>query len=138
MDVLAAGTIVTTRVSGRALEMVRNPTRSLLVGEVSSRSWPVRQVATVMSRSAGCEDPPEIEVSEPTAHLDLVTRRALTADLFAATHGQTTLLTTHDLTGLAEVDEVIVLDHGAVIQRGTHEELLRDGGLCRALCETAR
>ena len=45
---------------------------------------------------------------------------ALTADLLALTEGRSTLLITHRLTGLEEVDEIIVLDGGRVVERGTH------------------
>jgi ABC-type multidrug transport system fused ATPase/permease subunit len=62
------------------------------------------------------------------AHLDRATRRALTADLLAATRGRATLLITHDLEGLEQVDEIVVLDGGAVVERGRHAELVRAGG----------
>ncbi len=74
-------------------------------------------------------DPPLLILDEPTAHLDPDNRRALTADLLAATEGRATLLITHDLDGLDQVDEIVVLDHGRVAERGTHPELLRAGGL---------
>jgi thiol reductant ABC exporter CydC subunit len=66
---------------------------------------------------------------EPTAHLDPDSRRALTADILTATQGRATLLITHDLDGLDQVDEIVVLDQGRVVARGTHAELLRSGGL---------
>ena len=68
-------------------------------------------------------DPAVLILDEPTAHLDPITRLALTADLLAVTRGRTTLLITHELAGLEEVDEIIVLDHGKVAQRGTHRQL---------------
>jgi ATP-binding cassette, subfamily C, bacterial CydC len=74
-------------------------------------------------------DPPLLVLDEPTAHLDPDNRRALTADLLAATQGRATLLITHDLDGLDQVDEIVVLEHGRVAQRGTHADLLQAGGL---------
>jgi ATP-binding cassette, subfamily C, bacterial CydC len=68
-------------------------------------------------------------LDEPTAHLDPESRRALTADILAATRGRATLLITHDLDGLDQVDEIAVLDRGRVVARGTHAGLLRAGGL---------
>ena len=50
-------------------------------------------------------DPAVLVLDEPTAHLDPENRRALTADLLAATAGRSTLLITHDLEGLDQVDE---------------------------------
>ena len=72
-------------------------------------------------------------LDEPTAHLDPDNRRALTADLLAATAGRTTLLITHDLDGLDQVDEIVVLEDGRVAERGTHAELLRSGGTYQQL-----
>ena len=74
-------------------------------------------------------DPALMILDEPTAHLDPESRRALTADILTATQGRATLLITHDLDGLDQVDEIVVLDRGQVVARGTHAELLRTGGL---------
>jgi thiol reductant ABC exporter CydC subunit len=83
-------------------------------------------------------DPAVLVLDEPTAHLDPDHRRALTADLLAATVGRTTLLITHDLDGLDQVDEIVVLDHGRVAERGTHAELIRSGGAYQRLWEAFR
>ena len=72
-------------------------------------------------------DPRLLVLDEPTAHLDPDSRRALTRDLLAATAGRSVLLITHDLDGLDEVDEVVVLRRGKVIERGSHAELVRSG-----------
>jgi thiol reductant ABC exporter CydC subunit len=82
-------------------------------------------------------DPALLILDEPTAHLDPAARRALTADLLAATRGRATLLITHDLTGLDEVDEVVVLDAGRVIERGTHRDLVAAGGTYRRMWQAA-
>jgi thiol reductant ABC exporter CydC subunit len=63
-------------------------------------------------------------LDEPGEHLDTQTADAIVADLLTVTEGRTTLLITHRLTGLQDVDEVLVLDHGRVLERGTHGELL--------------
>jgi thiol reductant ABC exporter CydC subunit len=82
-------------------------------------------------------DPPLMVLDEPTAHLDPGSRRALTADILAVTQGRATLLITHDLDGLDQVDEIVVLDHGRVAERGTHAELLRRGGLYRRIWQAS-
>jgi ABC-type transport system involved in Fe-S cluster assembly fused permease/ATPase subunit len=59
----------------------------------------------------------------------------LTADLLAATAGRSTLLITHDLEGLDQVDEIVVLVRGQVAERGTHARLVRAGGVYQRLWE---
>ncbi|GAA4228673.1 hypothetical protein GCM10023075_34470 [Streptosporangium album] len=78
-------------------------------------------------------DPPVLLLDEPAEALDEETADALMADLLDATHGHTTLLVTHRLHGLEEVDEIVVLENGSVIQRGTHEELVGTAGYYRDL-----
>jgi ATP-binding cassette subfamily C protein CydC len=78
-------------------------------------------------------DPALLVLDEPTAHLDPANRRALTADLLAATAGRATLLITHELDGLDQVDEIVVLDHGRVAERGTHTELIQTDGVYHRL-----
>jgi ATP-binding cassette subfamily C protein CydC len=72
-------------------------------------------------------------LDEPTAHLDPETRAALTADLLDVTKGRATLLITHELRGLDQVDEIVVLGAGKVAGRGTHDELLQDCPLYRQM-----
>lgn len=78
-------------------------------------------------------DPPVLLLDEPAEALDEETADALMADLLDATHGHTTLLVTHRLHGLEQVDEIVVLENGSVIQRGTHEELVGTAGYYRDL-----
>jgi ATP-binding cassette, subfamily C, bacterial CydC len=78
-------------------------------------------------------DPALLVLDEPTAHLDPANRRALTGDLLAATAGRATLLITHELDGLDAVDEIVVLDHGRVAERGTHAELIEADGVYHRL-----
>jgi len=78
-------------------------------------------------------DPAVLILDEPTAHVDQETAAALTADLLGLTAGRTTLLITHDMAGLECLDEIVVLDRGKVVQRGTHAQLMRTGGRYRRL-----
>jgi ATP-binding cassette, subfamily C, bacterial CydC len=72
-------------------------------------------------------------LDEPTAHLDPETRAAISADLLDATRGRATLLITHELRGLDQVDEIVVLEAGRVVGRGSHDELLRECPLYRQM-----
>ncbi len=65
---------------------------------------------------------------EPGEHLDTATADELVTDLLATTTDHSVLLITHRLAGLETVDELIVLDRGRAIERGTHAQLLAAGG----------
>jgi ABC-type multidrug transport system fused ATPase/permease subunit len=76
-------------------------------------------------------------LDEPTAGLDQAGRAALMADLLTVTAGRTTLLITHDMAGLDQLDEIVVLDHGRVVERGSPDELQAAGGQFRAMLDQA-
>jgi ABC-type multidrug transport system fused ATPase/permease subunit len=79
-------------------------------------------------------DFPVLILDEPGEHLDTQTADAILTDLLATTRERATLLITHRLAGLEEVDEVLVLDRGQVLERGTHTELTERDGRYAALC----
>jgi thiol reductant ABC exporter CydC subunit len=74
-------------------------------------------------------DFPVLILDEPGEHLDTETADELLADVLALGAGRrATLLITHRLAGLQELDEILVLERGTVLERGAHGELLaRDG-----------
>ncbi len=49
-----------------------------------------------------------------------------------------TLVVTHRLVRMEEMDEILVLDAGHIVERGTHEELVRAGGLYHQMLEVQR
>jgi thiol reductant ABC exporter CydC subunit len=73
-------------------------------------------------------DFPILILDEPGEHLDTATADAIVADLLTATREQATLLVTHRLARLSEVDEILVLDNGRVLERGTQDHLLQSCG----------
>jgi ATP-binding cassette subfamily C protein CydC len=79
------------------------------------------------------KDAPILIFDEPTANLDPVTERQVLDSLFAAMRDKTSLLITHRLIGLDEVDEILVLDQGQLVERGTHGQLLALNGLYHRL-----
>ncbi|MER5274271.1 thiol reductant ABC exporter subunit CydD [Streptomyces sp. NPDC002809] len=104
-----------------------------LVGEHGARLSGGQRQRLALARAL-LADFPVLVLDEPAEHLDLPTADALTADLLAATQGRTTVLITHRLEGLDAVDEVVVLEEGAVVQRGPYDVLAAvDGPLCRML-----
>jgi len=74
-------------------------------------------------------------LDEPTAGLDEETAARVMDVVLDATRGRTTLLITHRLEGLADVDEILVLDDGKITARGTHTELLAVEGRYRRMWE---
>ncbi|MEU5887754.1 thiol reductant ABC exporter subunit CydD [Streptomyces sp. NPDC047461] len=105
-----------------------------LVGEHGARLSGGQRQRLALARAL-LADFPVLVLDEPAEHLDLPTADALTADLLAATEGRTTLLITHRLAGLEGVDEVIVLDGGRVVQRGSYAELAAVPGPLRGMVE---
>jgi thiol reductant ABC exporter CydC subunit len=81
-------------------------------------------------------DPALLILDEPTAHLDPLTRQALTADLLHATEGRSVLFVTHERDGLDQVDQIVVLDHGRVAEVGTHRQLRYAGGPYQGMWES--
>jgi ATP-binding cassette subfamily C protein CydCD len=103
-----------------------------LVGEHGARLSGGQRQRLALARAL-LADFPVLVLDEPAEHLDLPTADALTADLLAATEGRTTLLITHRLAGLEDVDEVLVLERGRVVQRGGFAELAAEEGPLREM-----
>jgi ATP-binding cassette subfamily C protein CydC len=82
-------------------------------------------------------DPAVLILDEPTASLEQDSRRALMTDLLAVTAGRATLLITHELDGLEQMDEIVVLDQGRTVERGSHSQLMRAGGRYRHMREAS-
>lgn len=66
---------------------------------------------------------------EPTANLDPITEREIMASIKEVTKGRTTILITHRLVGLEDMDNVIVLHKGRIAEKGRADELLAQKGL---------
>jgi ATP-binding cassette subfamily B protein len=75
------------------------------------------------------KDPPILLLDEATSALDSVSERHVQEALERAMRGRTTIAVAHRLSTVASADQIIVLDHGRVVERGRHTELRRAGGL---------
>jgi thiol reductant ABC exporter CydD subunit/thiol reductant ABC exporter CydC subunit len=78
---------------------------------------------------------PILILDEATSGLDPVTEGEVRQAVYRLMAGRTTLIITHRLAGLEAMDEILVLDKGRIVQRGRHEELLRQEGLYRRMWE---
>lgn len=74
-------------------------------------------------------------LDEATANLDPITERELLAEVRRLMQGRTTLMITHRLVEMELMDEVLVMDKGRIVERGTHEELIRVEGLYQRMLE---
>ena len=75
------------------------------------------------------KDAPMFIFDEPTANLDPVTERRLVKTLQGVVSGKSLLWITHRLIGLEDMDEILVMDQGTIVERGTHAGLLKQAGL---------
>ncbi len=70
---------------------------------------------------------------EATSALDTKTEREIQASLAEISAHRTTLLIAHRLSTIVDADEILVLDHGRIVERGHHRELLARGGVYAAM-----
>jgi ATP-binding cassette subfamily B protein len=75
------------------------------------------------------KDPPILILDEATSALDSRTEEAIQATLNGVARGRTSIIIAHRLSTIVGADQIVVLDHGKVAERGTHAELLGRGGL---------
>ncbi|MDQ0365636.1 ATP-binding cassette subfamily B protein [Catenuloplanes indicus] len=80
--------------------------------------------------------PSVVILDEATAHLDSESEAAVQSALTAALTGRTALVIAHRLSTIRAADQILVMNHGRITERGTHESLLAAGGLYADLYKT--
>jgi ATP-binding cassette, subfamily C, bacterial CydC len=84
------------------------------------------------------KDAPVLVLDEPTANLDPVTEREVLDAVYELMRERATLVITHRLVLMEEMDEILVLERGRIVERGTHEELERSRGMYRQMLDVQR
>src|SRR5690606_32297105 len=74
------------------------------------------------------KNPPILIFDEATSALDTRTERAIQEQLSLIAKNRTTLIIAHRLSTIVDADQILVLDHGRVIEKGSHRELLQHNG----------
>ncbi len=81
------------------------------------------------------KDPKILILDEPTSSLDALTEKEVTEAIENLSKNRTTIIITHRLSTLKNVDRIIVIDKGSIVEEGSHEELISSNGLYKRMFE---
>ncbi|MCK4727220.1 MAG: thiol reductant ABC exporter subunit CydC, partial [Anaerolineales bacterium] len=105
-----------------------------VLGEAGARMSSGEQQRLIIARAV-LRQAPLVVLDEATAHLDPITERKVLREIIEKTSGRSLLLISHRMVCMEEMDEILVMDQGKIIERGHHTTLLDAGGYYRRMWE---
>ena len=100
--------------------------QTMLTGDGSNLSQGQRQLLAIAR--AAVADPPALILDEATSSIDTRTEKLVQAGMDALLKGRTTFVIAHRLSTVKNSDCIMVMEHGRIIERGTHDELIEEKG----------
>ncbi|KFJ08098.1 ABC transporter ATP-binding protein [Bifidobacterium tsurumiense] len=108
------------------IRMLPDGYQTVLKGDGSGLSQGQRQLISIAR--AAVADPPAMILDEATSSIDTRTEEVVQAGMDALMEGRTVFVIAHRLSTVRNSDVIMVLDHGRIIERGSHDELIALGG----------
>ena len=100
--------------------------QTVLLGDGSNLSQGQRQLLSIAR--AAIADPPVMILDEATSSIDTRTEAIVQRGMDALMEGRTVFVIAHRLSTVKNSNAIIVLDHGEIIERGDHQDLIEQGG----------
>ena len=99
----------------------------MVTSDGASLSQGQRQLLAIAR--AAVEDPPVLILDEATSSIDTRTEALIEKGMDGLMQGRTVFVIAHRLSTVRNADAIMVLDHGRIVERGDHEDLLRQKGM---------
>lgn len=122
-EVIAAAKLANADGFIRHLE---NGYNTVITGDGGNLSQGQRQLLAIAR--AAIADPPVLILDEATSSIDTRTEKIVQDGMDKLMHGRTTFVIAHRLSTIRNSDCIMVLDQGRIIERGSHDELIKEGG----------